>query len=453
MKNFPGVLFVAIVAASAVFAQSSPRPAAPVEPVGAILDAFRTHALVALADEHGNEQGSAFRIALIRDPRFASLVNDIVVEFGNARYQGLIDRFVRGEDVRDEDLRRVWQDTTQVEYEWDLPIYEAFFRAVRQVNAALPRERQLRVLLGDPPIEWENVRTRDDLIQWLDIGRDAHAVTVIRREVLDKGRHALVIYGGSHLLRKNAVIGAADEWAGGLVAQLEKSGITSVFTVIPETRRDLRSIQSDVASWPMPSLAKLRGTQLGAANYSPSPQQRRVNIEEQFDAILYLGPPASASVSRLLPALCTQPGYLEMRLSRLSLIGPPANASISPADSLKAYCANANANGDVEISDNAPVFTEHVRQAIREAAAGDVSPNLIAPESRDQLIPRLEEIGKRYLISAGEIRSLTLLEDAPILGGYRNRRYRAVFASGQKVVWSVRFSLNGEIVGMDPRPE
>jgi hypothetical protein len=451
MKNCLRAGFAAVAVAAAVFAQSPPRAAVPLEPVGAILDAFRTHALVALGDEHGSEQGSAFRMKLIRDQRFASVVNDIVVEFGNARYQDLMDRFVRGEDVKPEDLRRVWQDTTQVEYEWDLPIYEAFFQAVRQVNASLPRERQLRVLLGDPPIEWENVHTREDLLRWMDIGRDAHAVTVIRREVLDKSRRALVIYGGAHLLRKNVVMGAADERAGGLVAQLEKSGVTSVFTITPETRRDLRSIQPDVSSWPIPSLAMLRGTQLGAANYSPSPQQRRVNIEEQFDAILYLGPPASMSVSQLSPALCAQPGYLEMRVSRLTLVGPPANAPISPADSLKAFCANPN--GDVEIADNDPVITGHVRQAIREAAAGKVSVNLISPESRDQLIPRLEEIGKRFLASAGEIRSLTLLEDAPVLGGYRNRRYRAVFASGQKVLWSVRFSPTGEIVAMDPRPE
>jgi hypothetical protein len=451
VKNYFRVLFAVFAAAAAVFAQSAPRPAVPVEPVGAILDAFRTHALVALADEHGSEQGNAFRMALIRDARFAAVVNDIVVEFGNARYQELMDRFVRGEDVKDEDLRRVWQDTTQVEYEWDLPIYEAFFRAVRQVNASLPRERQLRVLLGDPPIEWENVHTREDLMKWLDMGRDAHAVTVIRREVLDKGRRALLIYGSAHLLRKNAVIGAADERGVGLVAQLERDGITRVFTVSPETRRDLRSIQPDVASWPTPGLAMLRGTQIGATNYTNSPQQRRVNMEEQFDAILYLGPPASTSVSRLSPALCSQPGYLDMRLSRLSLIGPPANAPISPADSLREFCANPN--GDVEIADNDPVITEHVRQVIREAAAGTVSANLIAPESRDQLIPRLEEIGKRYLVPAGLLHSLTLLEDAPILGGYLNRRYRAVFAGGQKVLWSVRFSPAGAIVAMDPRPE
>ena len=90
--------------------------AKPVEPIGAIIDAFRTHSLVALGDPHVNEQIQTLRLALIRDPRFAATVNDIVVEFGNARYQSTIDRFIRGDEVPATVLRHVWQDTTQVEF-------------------------------------------------------------------------------------------------------------------------------------------------------------------------------------------------------------------------------------------------------------------------------------------------------------------------------------------------
>ena len=38
------------------------------------------------------------------------------------------------------------------------PIYEDFVRAVRAVNASVPRERQLRVLLGDLPVDWDAAR-------------------------------------------------------------------------------------------------------------------------------------------------------------------------------------------------------------------------------------------------------------------------------------------------------
>jgi hypothetical protein len=64
------------------------RAAEPLDPITAILGAFETHPLVALGEgSHGNEQGHALRLRLIRDPRFAATVNDIVVEFGSARYQ------------------------------------------------------------------------------------------------------------------------------------------------------------------------------------------------------------------------------------------------------------------------------------------------------------------------------------------------------------------------------
>jgi hypothetical protein len=153
-------MLLSAIATSPITAQQGPplRPAVPLEPIGAILDAFRSHSIVALGEDHGNEQGHAVRLSLIRDSRFAANVNDIVVEFGNARYQDLMDGFVRGGNVSEETLRHVWQDTTQISGVWDRPIYEDFFRAVRAVNASLPRERQLRVLLGDLPVDWDAAR-------------------------------------------------------------------------------------------------------------------------------------------------------------------------------------------------------------------------------------------------------------------------------------------------------
>src|ERR1700681_3930814 len=79
-----------------------PKPAIPIDPIAAIVDEFSRHAIVALGDgDHASEQPHAFRLSLIRDPRFATTVNDIVVESGSALYQDVIDRFVRGDDVPD----------------------------------------------------------------------------------------------------------------------------------------------------------------------------------------------------------------------------------------------------------------------------------------------------------------------------------------------------------------
>ncbi len=252
------LLFGPVAGANSFQQTALSSPAVPIEPITAILDAFKSHDVVALGEgAHGNEQGHRFRLSLIRDPRFRATVNDIVVEFGNARYQDVMDRFVGGEQVSDDTLRQVWQNTTQVTPVWDTPIYEEFFRAVRAVNMSLPAERRLRVLLGHPPIDWDQVHTFEDFNKWMTNGnRNRHPAEVIRREVLAKQRRALVIYGEAHLAR-----GPAGQ---SMVQLLESTASLKVFTIASPismpTATALQTFQADAASWRVPSIAILRGT-------------------------------------------------------------------------------------------------------------------------------------------------------------------------------------------------
>jgi hypothetical protein len=332
------------------------RPAAvPVEPIAAILDAFRSHELVALPDAHGNRQAHAFLLSLIRDPRFPPTVNDLVVTIGNARYQDLMDRFVRGDDVPYESLRSSWRDTTAPNTSADLPTHEELFRAVRAVNASLPRERQLRVLLADPPIDWDAVRSPDDYRGWYEM-RVPYAAALIQIEVLAKQRRALVILGFPDLQRKNIFSNYdMQDWrAQTIVSVIEGAGPTRFFTIWGSPREGLATLQADVASWRIPSLALIRGTNLGAADFTAvfwSPpraefrdgkvvpvtkeQWRSLPAEDQLDALLYLGPPGAMTDVPLSKAVCTEPGYLETRLKRLAVSGMPPPI----ADELKAHCA------------------------------------------------------------------------------------------------------------------
>lgn len=79
--------------------------------VDGILAAFQAHPLVGLADRHGFAQIIAFYEEVIQDPRFAQDVRNVVVEFGGARHQAVIDRYTNGSSVSYEELRRVWTDT------------------------------------------------------------------------------------------------------------------------------------------------------------------------------------------------------------------------------------------------------------------------------------------------------------------------------------------------------
>ena len=435
---------LAVILALGSFAPAQPqpsRPAMPIEPISAIVQQFKSHTLVAIGDNEASVQGGEFRIKLVRDPRFAAVVNDIVVEFGNSRYQDLVDRFTRGEEVPPESLRHVWQDTTQAEYTWDLPIYEQFFQAVRGVNSSLPGSRKLRVLLGDPPIEWEKIHSLDDLKPWLD--RDSFAAEVVRRQVLARGRRALIIYGDQHLVRPATT--APHGKVGGIVAQLEGSG-TSVFTIHTETRQDLSALQPDVASWPKPSLAILRDTELGAGIVDSRYPSR---LADQFDAVLYLGPPGEMTLSKLSRALCDDHAYLQMRLARLALIPPPQSAAVSPAQMLKEYCQHPE--GPVELADNDPETTQMVRDTLADAARGEADPDRFAPESRERLVTFLRNNGPRFLAPNGLLQTLIVL-DAP--GGKNNqRRYLASFANGRRIIINVELSAAHRLLAIDARPE
>src|SRR4051794_25765320 len=177
------------------------RPAVPLEPVAAMVDALRTHQIVAVTAGHGAARGYAFGQLLIHDPRLIAAINDIVIEEGSARYQDIADRFVRGDNVPVALLRHVWRDTTQPGLGYDRQ-REEFFTAIRGINASLPAAKRIRVLLGDPPIDWENVKTPEEHRKWVEM-RDTFPADLIEREVLSKGRHALLTYGQMHFQRKN----------------------------------------------------------------------------------------------------------------------------------------------------------------------------------------------------------------------------------------------------------
>ena len=67
-----------------------------------------------------------------------------------------------GVPVPQSELAKAWQDTTGL-FVWDSPVYAQFFAAARDASLKLPRERRFRIVLGDPPVEWEKIRTREDL--------------------------------------------------------------------------------------------------------------------------------------------------------------------------------------------------------------------------------------------------------------------------------------------------
>ena len=272
----PRMLAPVILALAAPgFAQpgASPNRAVPLDARTAIVDAFRSHSLVALGETHGHREGEDFLLDLISDARFPGVASDIVVEGGVSTHQPVVDRFVTGEDVLADSLQRVWRESPST-------VVRVIQRA-RELNGTLPKARRLRVLLGEPPIDRDRADPSPD--------RNRFAARVIEREVLGRKRRALLNYGSGHFVRRTR--------SSSLVTLLERNARVKVFNIWTNVT-SLESIQNDADSWPVPSLALVRDTPLGASNFAsyfpPTvfdiPPDLQVPMQDQFDAVLYLGP-------------------------------------------------------------------------------------------------------------------------------------------------------------------
>jgi hypothetical protein len=344
---------------SAGFAQAAAAKA--LDPIGGIVDAFKTHDVVALGEgNHGNEQGAAFRAKLYRDPRFQAVVNDIVVESGNGRHQPMMDRYIAGETVPEKELRMAWLETTQPNEVWDRDIYADMFRTIREINQKLPKAKQLRVLLGDTPYTYDPANLAAPTRR-----TDSFPAELIQREVIAKKRKALMVYGDMHYLRRQAeppppMPGQpVQPPPGTIVSLLEKAGV-KVFSVWTFTGlgAELPTLQPDIATWKKPSLTLIKDTTLGTAPFTfyypkgsgmmmrPGPNGPVMIdlgeaiggvMQEQFDALLYLGPKTGITYGKLPKSLCADPEYVEMRANRLSAMRPPGAPTTGPSPAADAF--------------------------------------------------------------------------------------------------------------------
>jgi hypothetical protein len=297
------------------------QPARP-DLAGAVFGAFRRHRLVAIGEYHGLQEHHDALAALLTDPRFPGLADDVVIEFGNSLHQDVADRFMLAlEPVQNGELRRVWRDNTNSPLAaWDEPAYEDFFRVLRAVNWRLPAGRRIRLLLGDPPIDWTKI-TAPGQVTTLRNERDAFATSLVEREVLSKGRKALICYGASHVLHQ----APGQPPPGGVVSMIEEQTGHQVFSLIALTplAGDPGGTFRHLAPYPRGIVIPTASTWLGQVDagdilspvLAPGPSGQPANINcgvllsSVTDGGLYLGQASDLTMSRPNPAIYLDQSY------------------------------------------------------------------------------------------------------------------------------------------------
>lgn len=291
-----------------------------------VLELIHANRLVGLGEIHRSATEHEFIRELVSDPDFAA--DCLVIEFGNALYQELLDAYIGGEEVPPAELRQVWLNTTQSANPrgdpWDAVIYPRLLATVRDLNRA---GRPLRVLAGDPPVDWSKVENSDDL--WR-LGRDEHYESVVQREVVSPGNRGLLLWGGMHLLRRDPVRGPDQH-----VRQSLGDRFSGMPIILPHAGYGALNdeVEAVLRDWPIPSVAPVAGTALAEFSLDhlntppivkktgkPVPFQRW-RWDELFDYYLYLGPASTMQYSTTASSIDAGPEFHVELHRRMTVTG------------------------------------------------------------------------------------------------------------------------------------
>jgi hypothetical protein len=184
---------------------------------------------------------------------------------------------------------------------------------------------------------------------------------VIEREVLARHHHALVVYGEQHLQRRNLQANYSTEGPAATVGSgIEKAAPGQLFSLWWLT--DEKAPPAEVANWPSPSAALVRGTTLGMLDYTafqdspptratitngeivplPRSEWRNLRMEEQFDAVLKIDKVIATPQGPATPSfdLCADRDWLTEWIRRLTLPGGPPGGgpTASTVQRLRTQC-------------------------------------------------------------------------------------------------------------------
>lgn len=299
----------------------APCTRATEDPIADLASRFDAHPLVWIGEIHRGRETHDFIQRLLRDPRFICRADAVVVEFGNARLQPLADAYASGAGVAEHSVRDMLR-ATAVPLAWNSPVYAAVYDTVRAINVERLCDHPIRLVLGDPPLDWARIATAADYAPYDD--REAHLAGVLERELLAKGLKALVITGQYHALKRvprDFGAGAEERVAAQRVEQAHPGAVHAVVAVsspaaaaalglgAPPVFRPVRGLPLGDVDFAMVTPGWPTGQAVGASD--------RVRLGDAVDGVLYLGGHHSVFPS---PAIYLDPAYQAELRRRAAII-------------------------------------------------------------------------------------------------------------------------------------
>lgn len=285
-----------------------------------VLKLFEHHQIVAIGELHCNNEIWEFINKLIELQGFASKINTIIFEGGNSMYQQLMDDYILGDDIDETEIKIIWRNNTQINTTFDAPIYLNFLRHVRKVNFSLPKEQKIRVILLDPPIDWNLIRTEQDYLPYL-MERESHMYQTVINEVYSKNKTCLFIAGSGHVFKSK------DE-----SKSKPLNALSTLGKKFPGSTFSIKLHDGDGLSVSLLDSTEQLFEQFNKPAFIESSELNRIHPEfkktsENFDALIYLGKRGNLTSSSPSLGVCTgnaeDENWKNLIILRQSLVNSP----------------------------------------------------------------------------------------------------------------------------------
>jgi hypothetical protein len=274
-----------------------------------ILQMFNHHNIIGLGEgEHHLLDSHLFFQKLLDNKKIQETIDIVIVEFANASHQDILDKYIFGEEVSIDELQKIWRESTQcINRFGEATIYFELLQKIRNVNFTLASNKKIRVLGGDPPIDWSLICSLADYLK-INIKRELFAANSAIEYGVKLSKKVLMIYAESHLTK------ISDKSRKDFLSKINDKSIKDLWTIThdvnskyPDTMRVVailnpRKLQlsKKTKNWPLHSVVDLEKDEIGnlpAVNYFTQSFDKNGQvilfdghkIKELFDAFLYIG--------------------------------------------------------------------------------------------------------------------------------------------------------------------
>ena len=262
----------------------------------AIVNLFDNHQIVALGDAHFYDEVMTFITQLVTTDTFADKTQHLVVEFGNAQYQKLLDNYLSGGDVSKDEIKKIWRETLFFTA-WTPDVYANFFHEIRNFNNGRSPDKQLKVTLAEAEFSWEDLSSEEE---WRAIANTKVSgfTSTIQRRVKDE--NALLIFGAFHVIKLTDSIKkevSPEQWP--LMTRVSTKRSTNPYTIWPV----IQPVLIDELKQHIPknnqALIHLEHSPLAEHSFADLMPKARIKLgklhardattAQLFDGMLYLG--------------------------------------------------------------------------------------------------------------------------------------------------------------------